>query len=166
MEDVKPNSEVKTIDSLPDELILKVIGLASSGERHGEGINHNFILNVMAKISKRFQRISTDSSLWRGNVHIKASRHDTKLAITGINHGTTFLKIRIISGADISSDDLIDIYKRCTNLKGLDIMIDLRSWPIADSWTSMRFLKLHLTRDVHPEYFWDGDMGQLPSSQT
>ena len=162
MDYLPSNSNVTNINSLPDELILKIVELAASGGGQGEGCNHNFILNVISKISKRFKRISTDPSLWRGNVTINASQQDTRLAIReSINNGTTFLKIRLSSGGNISSGDLIDINKRCTNLKGLDVLFDLGSWPKYPSiiaWKSMKVLILHLTRDVDPIDFWDGDM--------
>ena len=162
MDYLPSNSNVTNINSLPDELILKIIKLAASRGGQGEGCNHNSILNVISKISKRFKRISTDSSLWRGNVTINASLQDTRLAIReSINNGTTFLKIRISSGGNISRGDLIDINKRCTNLKRLDVLIDLESWPKYPSitaWKSMKVLILHLTRDVDPIDFWHGDM--------
>ena len=122
------NSDITNINSLPDELVLKVIELAAFGGERYERFNHNFILSVISKISRRFQRISKDASLWRGNVIINVPRADARLALREcINKGTTVLKIRISSGGNISSNDLMDIYKRCTNLEDLDILIDLDS---------------------------------------
>ena len=116
-----------SINSLPDELILKVIELAASGGGQGGRCNHNFILNVISKVSTRFKRISTDSSLWRGDVAISASQQDARLAIRYcINTGTRFLKIRITSGGNISSRDLLDIYDRCAHLEGLDVWIGIQ----------------------------------------
>ena len=155
------NSDITNINSLPDELMLKVMKLAASGGERGERYNHNFILSVISKISRRFQRISKDASLWRGNVVINVPRADARLALREcINKGTTFLKIRISSGGNISSNDLMDIYKRCTNLEDLDILIDLHSWPVFPSiaWESMLYLDLHLTKDIDPIKFWRKDM--------
>ena len=161
MEYPSSNSEATDINSLPDELILKIIKLAPSAGRQGE--NHNFILNVISKISTRFRRISTDASLWRGNISINASQKDARFAIREcINKGTKLLKIRISSGDNMSSGDLMDIYKRCPVLEGLDVLIDLESWPTFPSiaWKSLKVLSLHNTRYMDPIDFWNGDMGR------
>jgi len=165
------HSDITNINSLPDELMLKVIKFAASGGERYDcpswlrgsflGYNHNFILSVISKITRKFQRISKDASLWRGNVIINVPRADARLALREcINKGTTFLKIRISSGGNISSNDLMDIYKRCTNLEDLDILIDLDSWPMFPSiaWKSMLYLDLHLTKDIDPIKFWGKDM--------
>ena len=163
MDDITSTPKVTraSINSLPDELILMILELVASEGIQGKSCNHNFILNVISKISKRFKSISSDSSLWRGSVCIRASQQDARFAIREcINKGTKFLKIRISSGEDISTSELMAINRRCTNLEGLDVVTDLVSWPTFTSiaWKSLKALSLHLTRDIDPKDFWDGDM--------
>ena len=67
-----------TLESLPDELILKIIRMAAASdkERHWGrrclgcqqgtcNYDHDFVANVVSEISTKFNRISRDESLWR-----------------------------------------------------------------------------------------------------
>ena len=134
------------INSLPEELILKIVQLSAS---EGGVYNHNFILNVIGNISSRFRRISTDSSLWRGSITIKASDQDALKRVLEecIYKGTKCLNIRTLSGNEISKSEVLTIFWRCPNLEGLDVMFRQDSWPVLPSpWKSMRRLSLHLTK--------------------
>ena len=73
----------RNINSLPDELVLKIVMLSAAPEDKDKGAiyDHNFILNIISKISLRFRRISADSSLWKGNVAIRASQEDVSFAV-------------------------------------------------------------------------------------
>merc|ERR1712117_518938 len=59
-------------DSLPDELILKIVKMAAEEpiDLFGRKYDHDFLVDVLSKISVKFKRVVTDSSLWRGSVKI------------------------------------------------------------------------------------------------
>lgn len=65
-----------TFNSLPDELVLKIVKLAAQSEyrlcfsSHDSKYIHKYILNIVGKISVRFRNIAADKSLWRGYVFI------------------------------------------------------------------------------------------------
>ena len=149
------------INSLPDELILKIVKLSAASEGRGEGAiyDHNFILNIIGKISTRFKRISADSSLWKGSIAIRASQGDVSFAINQcINMCTTFLKVRTLVGQDVSKAEIKTIYKKCKKLQGLDLIMSRDIWPALPSpWRSLRVLSLHLPRVIANPEFGDED---------
>ena len=147
------------LDSLPEELILKIVKFCGTSKPDGKGkgaiYDHNFILAVFRKISKRFRRISADSSLWRGSISIKASQEDVSFAINHCIHsGTKILKVRTVTGEDVSTAEIMAIYKRCHKLKGLDLIVSRGTWPALPSpWSSLRVLSLHLPKVIpNPEF--------------
>ena len=145
------------INSLPDELILKIVKLsaASEGRDRGAIYEHNLILSVISKISMRFRRISADLSLWKGSIAIRVPQWDVSFTINQcIHRGTTFLKVRTAMGEDISNAEIMNIYRKCKNLEGLDLLISRDTWPALPSpWRSLRVLSLHLPKVIaNPEF--------------
>ena len=62
-----------SFDSLSDEITLKIIRMAAGFKfqfNHDQLYNHDFLIDVLCKVSVRFRRLATDSSLWRGPVDI------------------------------------------------------------------------------------------------
>ena len=61
-----------SFDSLPDELILKIVKMAAEEpiDLFGRKYDHDFLVDVLSKISVQFKRVVTDSSLWTGSVKI------------------------------------------------------------------------------------------------
>ena len=55
---------ISPFDCLSDEVILKIIAMAKGND------DHDFLLDVLCKVSVRFRRLATDSSLWRDSVRI------------------------------------------------------------------------------------------------
>ena len=55
---------------------------------------------------------------------------------------------------------MMDIYKKCENLEGLDVVTDIVSWPMFPNiaWKSLKVLSLHLKIEIEPVDFWAGDM--------
>ena len=147
------------LDTLPEELILKIVKLCAVSKPEGKGkraiYDHDFILTVLRKISKRFSRISADSSLWKGSISIKASQEDVSFAVNHCIHsGTKILKVRTETGEDISTAEIMAIYKRCQKLKGLDLIVSRGTWPALPSpWSSLKVLSLHLPKVIpNPEF--------------
>ena len=65
-------------DSLPDKVVLKIVKMAACLEddhdkQPGVEYDHDFLVEVLCKVSKRFKRLATDSSLWKGHVEINDS---------------------------------------------------------------------------------------------
>ena len=161
-------SSLTDINSLPDELILQIVKLSASSEGRGKGAiyDHNFILNIISKISNRFRRISADSSLWKGSTAIRASQKDVSFAINHCIHlGTTFLKVRTMMGEDISNAEIMTVYRKCRNLEGLDLIIGRSVWPSLPSpWRSLRVLSLHLPKVIpNPEFGGQEFHNNLPN---
>ena len=165
---IAQQSSLTDINSLPEELILEIVKLSASSEGRGKGAiyDHNFILNIISKISKRFRRISADSSLWRGSTAIRSSQKDVSFAINHcINLGTTFLKVRTMIGEDISKAEIMTVYRKCRNLEGLDLIVGRSSWPALPSpWRSLRVLSLHLPKVIaNPEFGGQEFHNNLPN---
>ena len=64
-----------SINSLPDELLLKIIQYVAFEPAGYFGqksmINQHYLIDVISKISKRFSIISTDNTMWKGEVYIR-----------------------------------------------------------------------------------------------
>ena len=117
--------------------------------------DHDFLVDVLCRVSRRFKRLATDSSLWKGRISIKASQEDVSFAISHCIHsGTKILKVRTETGEDISTAEIMSIYNRCPTLKGLDLTIGRGTWPALPSpWRSLKALSLHLPKVIpNPEF--------------
>ena len=61
-----------SLDSLPDELILKIVKMAADLAPYfdcGRKYDQDFLVDVLCKVSAQFKRVATDSSLWKGCVN-------------------------------------------------------------------------------------------------
>lgn len=64
-----PPTETATICSIPDEILLHILKVASDsrhyfGKKYGE-YNYEFIVDVVSKVSPRFNRLARDPTLWK-----------------------------------------------------------------------------------------------------
>ena len=55
---------ISPFDRLSDEVVLLIITMAKGND------DNDFLLDVLCKVSLRFRRLATDSSLWRDSVKI------------------------------------------------------------------------------------------------
>ena len=55
--------EGSPFDKLPDELVLKIVKMASR-----EKWNRDFIVASISHVNRRFNRIARDTSLWKGSI--------------------------------------------------------------------------------------------------
>ena len=65
-------------DSLPDELLLKIVKMASLrklSDYSANKYNHNFIISSVGRLSSRFKRIAQDASLWKDLVSLDWWQH-------------------------------------------------------------------------------------------
>ena len=71
------SSAVTSIDSLPDEIVLKIVKMCAFIEE-GWALDLDFLVDVISKVSVRFRRLATDNSLWKGYVVINADKNPRK----------------------------------------------------------------------------------------
>ena len=122
-----------SFDSLPDEIVLMVIKMASLRDvemcdvRH----DHDFLVDVICNVSVRFRRLSRDSSMWTDHVSIDIPPNDySKLDFVireCLNRGTKTLKIWGPEGHPpivirIPNRYLIDLATNFPNLKEVDLI--------------------------------------------
>ena len=105
---VMASSAVTSIDSLPDEVLLKIVKMSAF---FGEGWthDHDFLADVLSKVSVRFRRLVTDNSLWKGYVVIRADKNPRKAEFVVqecLNSGTRDFWI---------NGDLADFYEVLTS---------------------------------------------------
>lgn len=63
--DTRADSEEKSFDKLPEEIVLVILKMAAAktGDR---SYDRDFLVDVISDVSARFRRLATDSSLWKG----------------------------------------------------------------------------------------------------
>jgi len=84
-------------DALPDELVLKIVTMAATKLYvdfeptknewgGGVGVDHDFLLEVLFRVSKRFRRLAKDLSLWKGCVDISQDAANPGKADFAVRH--------------------------------------------------------------------------------
>ena len=137
---------------LPDELVLKILKMAAAKNKSEswawyfrckpEDFDHDFIIDVLGKISNRFFCISKDSNLWKGTVRINKVGNKPRtdrlinsflgdrveqLIFDGKGQYKKCNKIR----PEISAENLHTIASKCTSLKRLKLHVTgIESWPL------------------------------------
>ena len=131
-------------DSLPDELLLKIITMVVENHRSST----YQLIHVIGKVSKRFQDIAATKSLWTEcspsrPLELPLSRHDDKeqqmkqlnvlhdgiewLEVKGIDWEESF---RSLTSAILSEDHLTAIGGHCPNLEALHFeKVEISMWP-------------------------------------
>ena len=71
-------SSENPFDSLPDELVLKVMKMYANGRSlyTDPGAHYSVAMNSIARVSSRFRRIAADRSLWSGHVKLHFQEPD------------------------------------------------------------------------------------------
>ena len=123
-------SESSPFDSLPDELVLKILQLAIADpeERLRSDLienfenwipPHNFLSNIISRVSTRFRKISKDKSLWKGEVIISGHRlYVNRLVRNYLSDGTT--SIKILKSSELMERDLWALARKCPNMKSVE----------------------------------------------
>ena len=116
-----------SLDSLPDEIVLKIIKMAALMDKFtfkhtGLRNSHKFIMDVLFKVSVRFRRLATDSSLWKGHVSVSVQPDFRELDFVireCLNSRTSSMEVIPVTLPDISLPNhyLIDLATKCPNLK-------------------------------------------------
>ena len=152
-----------TINSLPDELLLKIIQ-NTAYERAGyfgqkRLVNHLYLIDVISKISKRFKNIAGDNVLWNDEATISLDEKVDRTMKRVVDcMGKNIQKIKLYdpqkfmdshmtsSDISISSEDITALAKKATSLTRLELCgLKLVSWPVLWSTWSLEDLVL---RDV------------------
>ena len=130
--------------SLPDELILKIVKMASKHSSGWAKFNHTFIVGIISRISVRFSRIATDISLWKGNVVLCGrwdsleegpKRHREIIPRTidrFLGEGVKRLKIAEYHDTTftLSKEQMKTIARKCPDLVYLNLQnVGVDSWP-------------------------------------
>ena len=140
---------------LPDEILLKIVDLAAP--------NRVFLVNVMRRVCRKFERIVKDPSLWKGDIALEfyadeeeqhletAHAHCLNVIFDRLLHEKTVgLHVgdarRAMYGdgalnrVEISGEHLYKLTLRCPKLKRLSLSgLRVRAWgrPIND-WGNLR----------------------------
>ena len=108
-----------SFDSLPDEVALMIVRMAATDHDYplrpikketynlfilsNLECNHDFLVDVLCKVSRRFQKLATDYSLWKGHVLVTISdkeehdaRKDEFVVNVCLNSGTTKFCLQIL----------------------------------------------------------------------
>ena len=146
---------------LPDELVLKIIEMSVATGHKCKPYDEVDLIHTIGKVSKRFQRIVSTKSLWKGDVNILLTMDDPKDQqlkqlevlhndIENLQLETDFLTdkpirhdMRIIRNT-LSEDHFQIVAQRCTKLKRFELVFEIiRRWPILESpWSGLSELIL------------------------
>ena len=155
-----------SFDGLPNELLLKIIDLASP--------NRDFLMNVLSRVCRKFKCISKDTSLWKGVISLEFVDNEEEERLETANalclntifnellHENTFeLHIRDArrtlygSGArnrvEITGEHLHKLSLRCPKLKKLSFAgVRVRAWgrPI-NEWVTLHPPELRELEVLH-----------------
>ena len=173
-----------TMESLPNEVLMKIVKMAASSEvymcptashtglcghecvggRWSHDDRHDFLIDVVSQISKRFKSLAEAPEFWRGDVHITmfdSSVFDvntlkrTSKVSDSMRRPKKFELIRhllgdetkqlFIIGSGKESIDIMDLAERCPNLKRLLLKgIRIDAWPVLPQpWMSIENLHLY-----------------------
>ena len=105
--------------------------------------DHDFLIEVVDKISKRFRKITTRTDFWKGNVFIyRSSVEINDLIREYLCSGTTGLWLhKQPQIADSESQSIAALAKKCPNLSKFSMSARVTEWPkFAQPWNSMEQL--------------------------
>ena len=149
-------SSPSPFDLLPDEIVLKIIDLASATWwRWDKPHKQDFLLDVIARTSLRFKNLADDKSLWKGEVRIEGDRAKIERVIgkylnEEVTHlwigGTGYLEedgevvpstISIFGATDVRA-----VAEKCPKLEEFWLnMVNLVGWPsLGTPWSSVKKL--------------------------
>ena len=70
----KKQEAMTSFNSLPDEIVIRIVKMAAVKREfcvwEEEKYNHDFLVDVLCRVSLRFRRLARESSLWKGCVVI------------------------------------------------------------------------------------------------
>ena len=149
-----------TLTSLPDKILIKIVKMAASLSEtryilefpekvpFSYEYDHDFLIEVVAKISKRFAKIAAHPELWKGNVFIYRSTVKIEDLVEDYlcvgTKGLWVCKLRS-QMKPLSSAAISALAKKCPDLGQFSMMASVRKWPnLTQPWKSIEhFYNLH-----------------------
>ena len=122
-----------SFDSLPDELALKIVKMAAQPRMYRDSKNrmrfhegdtkydHDFLVDVICKVSLRFKRLTKDPSFWAGRVTVSPQG--------GVPYYAYDLKTEFV-------------VQECLNSRTSELIMYKYAWRMADPTTKFPNLKL------------------------
>lgn len=151
-----------TLGSLPDKIIVKIVKMAASlretrdiQERvpFGYEYDHDFVIEVVAKISKRFGKIAAHPDFWQGNVFIyRSSVKINELIQEYLCDATKGLWVsKNYLTVPLQDRSIVALTRKCPDMRQLAFSMSRMSrplqrtrWPEFDQpWESLEELYLH-----------------------
>ena len=91
---------------------------------------HDYIVDVISKVSTRLKTLATSKSLWKGTVYVRGNGKNMKEVINEfLNEGVTNLAMHMDENS-VSPEDILDIFSKCPKLTVFKITFQrIRAWP-------------------------------------
>ena len=144
-------SEVAPFESLPPEMIIKILKMAMSSGFACNKHQHNFLVDIVAEVSKKFRDVAAIKSLWAGDIFLWGGEAKIKKVIANhLNDRVSGLELegeleRGNSDVTITTDILPRLSAKCPKLRTLTLsnLILQGPWPtFAAPWTSLKKLEI------------------------
>ena len=146
-------------ESLPPEMSANIIKMAMKSGAAWNKYQHDFLVDTLAHVSKRFRDLAALKPLWKGEVFIRGNEEKIKEVIQKYLHDlVTGLELEGELGRSckfrttFSIDDLLSLSDKCSQLVRLTLsnLVLRGSWPrLATPWMSLKKLEI---RDVSDEF--------------
>ena len=184
--------EGTTFDSLPDELLLKIVKMAAQTnlrDFYKHKYDYKFLLGIIGKISIRFKNIATDKTFWGGYILMRdrpgysqeyklpdLSEEDINTLVTDfLCEDSKFLHLKNlrkklvdgrwtpVDGEIVRSETIRALSHKCPKLIDLGLSgLRLERWP-DNTWNSLESLFLGASQ-LHFDVFGNAQLHQyLPN---
>ena len=162
--------EAPTINSLPDEILMKIIQMATRKVAGFNGekilVDHIYLIDVIGQVSKRFKKIVSDKAFWENEAFISLKKSPKMKHVIDCL-GTNIRKIQFYdpekfiytygsqystsNEISLSCEDIILLEKKASDLRSLELCgLNILSWPIHQSAWSLEELTL---RDINMPWY-------------
>ena len=144
-------NEVAPFESLPPEIIVNILKMAMKSGYACSKHQHNFLLDIISEVSKKFKDVAAIKSLWAGEVFLWGGEAKIKKVIANhLNDRVSGLELegeleRSNSDVTITTDILQHLSVKCPTLRTLTLsnLILLGTWPtFAAPWMSLKKLEI------------------------
>ena len=144
-------NEVAPFESLPPEKIVNILKMAMKSGYACSKHQHNFLLDIISEVSKKFKDVAAIKSLWAGEVFLWGGEAKIEKVIANhLNDRVSGLEVegeleRSNSDVTITTDILLHLSGKCPELRTLTLsnLILQGPWPtFAVPWTSLKKLEL------------------------
>ena len=144
-------NKVAPFESLPPEMTSKILKMAMKSGFASDKHQHNFLVDTVAEVSKKFKSVARIKSLWSGEVFLWGGKAKIEGVIQNhLNELVSGLELegeleRTNSDVTMSTDILLHLSAKCPNLRTLTLsnLILKGPWPTFPApWTSLKKLEI------------------------